>query len=437
MDYKEFISFMDTSGTSHKEAIPNLQNYVHEFPYFQTAQALLAKAFREQEHVRYDKQLKIAAAYCGDRKSLYALIHHKPASVFVESESTSPFVSGSNLIAQSEEENPFTESTTFIEENNQFTETKIEDLSVFETIVNSPKVENEEILYIEEEESMSESEPSFSSADPHDIIRERLKEILKEKVNDDEPLENKIVSDQIVLETPVTLDPIDTIVTETTFNESIIQSIAKESEHRKDDVDLGELEYALEATIIHSLEKLPLLEKTKEPERENEEIDASVSMTFFDWLKKKQGNGFGKVEEVHADDQAVSISKTEVTGRTVPVAVPESDISHEAVINQSEVQHKTPEVEKLIDKFIATEPRIVASKTEFFSPANQAKKSIMDDEDLVSETLAKIYRHQGALLKARSAYQKLILLHPEKKAYFAALIEEIDNQHNNPDKQDL
>ena len=70
MDYKEFMSYLDASGTSHKDAISGLQNYVHEFPYFQSAQALLAKALREQEHVRFDKQLKIAAAYCGDRKSL-------------------------------------------------------------------------------------------------------------------------------------------------------------------------------------------------------------------------------------------------------------------------------------------------------------------------------------------------------------------------------
>ena len=66
MDYKEFISYMDVSGTSQKDAISGLQSYVQEFPYFQTAQALLAKAMREQEHVRFDKQLKIAA----DRKSV-------------------------------------------------------------------------------------------------------------------------------------------------------------------------------------------------------------------------------------------------------------------------------------------------------------------------------------------------------------------------------
>ena len=98
---------------------------------------------------------------------------------------------------------------------------------------------------------------------------------------------------------------------------------------------------------------------------------------------------------------------------------------------------KIAEAETLIDKFIATEPRIVPSKTEFYSPAKQAQKSLIEHEDLVSETLAKIYSLQGAHLKARSAYQKLMLLHPENKAYFAALIEEIDNSYNNPDKQDL
>jgi hypothetical protein len=79
--------------------------------------------------------------------------------------------------------------------------------------------------------------------------------------------------------------------------------------------------------------------------------------------------------------------------------------------------------DSIIDKFIAEDPRIVISKTDFFSPVNIARVSVIDTEDLVTETLAKIYVQQGNLNKAIKIYEKLTLKYPEKKSYFASQIE--------------
>ena len=46
--------------------------------------------------------------------------------------------------------------------------------------------------------------------------------------------------------------------------------------------------------------------------------------------------------------------------------------------------------------------------------------------DLYTETLARIYLEQGYPEQAKSIYSKLILAYPEKNAYFAALIQKID-----------
>jgi len=81
---------------------------------------------------------------------------------------------------------------------------------------------------------------------------------------------------------------------------------------------------------------------------------------------------------------------------------------------------------KIIDKFIKEEPRIITeNQTSFFNPVDFAEQGLMDNEEIVSETLAGIYYDQGNLAKAIKIYKKLSLLNPEKRYYFAARIEKI------------
>jgi len=81
----------------------------------------------------------------------------------------------------------------------------------------------------------------------------------------------------------------------------------------------------------------------------------------------------------------------------------------------------------LIDRFILEEPRILKPKTSFFSPADSATRSNIDDEEIVSETLAQLYAKQGNIAKAIHIYEKLSLLNQEKSRYFAAQIENLSS----------
>lgn len=84
-----------------------------------------------------------------------------------------------------------------------------------------------------------------------------------------------------------------------------------------------------------------------------------------------------------------------------------------------------PSKRDLIDRFIREEPRISKPKAAFFNPSDSAVRSNMDEEEIVSETLARLYAEQGNIQKAIHIYEKLSLINQEKSRYFAAQIEKL------------
>lgn len=74
----------------------------------------------------------------------------------------------------------------------------------------------------------------------------------------------------------------------------------------------------------------------------------------------------------------------------------------------------------LIDTFIENEPSISKPKKEtFFSPAESAKESLLENDSIVTETLARVYLEQGHYDKAIASYEKLSLKFPQKNTFFA------------------
>jgi hypothetical protein len=431
MEYGQFIKILEGENLNRKETVEQLKEIIRQYPYFQTAHVLLAKALHEQNNIDYDRSLKLAAVYAGDRSVLFDYINRKE-------------------IKETADEIP--ESVSQIQADETFKE--IPDVKAAEAPISIPSFikeeepykeyfSEEEILGIEEEEE----ERKEKIYDPQELLRKRLSEILQKKEPTEEIKPEPTASNPIdeipsVELTPITLEETtekiqpEPIVTKTETTPKGIESpkeqiISREAEKAKDDpLSRMEVEYAMEESILESLEKLPPLPQKpkesipeikslpqveKEPTKETTVEDESSPRSFTEWLRAKSSGPYHNYTEVHSTSE---IKKTE----TVELVFPEKDF-----------EETSSTEEELIDKFITTEPKIIPSKTEFYSPINQAKKSLMEHDDVVSETLAKIYRDQGNLAKARWSYERLMLLHPEKSSFFAALLKEIDDLN----KEDL
>jgi hypothetical protein len=88
---------------------------------------------------------------------------------------------------------------------------------------------------------------------------------------------------------------------------------------------------------------------------------------------------------------------------------------------------------QVIDKFVKENPKIKPvskeKKNEEFIPVLKEKER-NQLEDIVSETLARVYLEQQLFSHAKAVYQKLSLIYPEKSSYFAAQLKLIKNKES-------
>jgi hypothetical protein len=172
-------------------------------------------------------------------------------------------------------------------------------------------------------------------------------------------------------------------------HEEVLKEIEKESgdeEIRADDVN--EVEDEVEANDKAAEDRIEEINKGGE-ERAEVEIDYE-NLTFIQWLKLKQGKPIDESEDVYFEEV------------------------------------ESEKDEDLVDKFIREEPSLSKPTKEFYDPVKNAKESLDESSDIVSETLAEVHIQQKNFGKAIETYQKLMLTYPEKKAIFASRIKEIN-----------
>ncbi len=292
----------------------------------------------------------------------------------------------------------------------------------------------EDSTLLELSDSTTSSNESFETA-PEDIlfgfINEKTENVDKEEIIDGTEIINKEEIINHVLEEKENIEPQLDLIEAFPKDETTLTTIDKESEEdvKKSDIQLE---------IINST-KAPIVEK----QETKQAFDKKPS--FTEWLSQfritpPQSSNFeakstGSLNET-LDNQIVTTIDTEESIRK---------ISRQSMVEIFETKSEVPDNlyglanEKSPLHFVEDDEDDEDDEDEVFSeyesnpnkkkknrPMHQlAIKSLVQDDELVSETLADLLAWQGNKVKATEMYRKLILQFPEKSSYFATKIEKI------------
>jgi uncharacterized protein YfkK (UPF0435 family) len=236
-----------------------------------------------------------------------------------------------------------------------------------DTVENKIEVKEPEIIQEEKTEKVTSQPINYV----YTIVKSKEEIVSRSETNSVEPIiinEEKPLTEEIQ-ETRNTVKP-------ETLNEIILNPI---------------VEAYIETEILKINEKEP-------------EIQIEEPQSFTQWLKQ--------LPNIHKQ-----VSKQEITE------------SKKEVVSKARNPKIKTEKQEFLDKLLVEDLRISKPQADknFYAATQKTRSSVLEDENLVTETLAKIYVLQGNNPKAIRSYEILSLKFPEKSAYFASLIKDLKN----------
>ena len=164
-----------------------------------------------------------------------------------------------------------------------------------------------------------------------------------------------------------------------------------------------------ETSSVETVQKKPDIETEETPK---EIVSAEETLGIGQPLKFKS-------DETYSFQEWLQLSQFEPIDRTKPF----SSDSKVTTDTGNESTSKKLEKRDLIDKFIASSPKIKPSLYDSYTDI--AMDSAQENESLMTETLAHVYVEQKKYEKAITAFTILSLKYPEKSSFFAHQIEAI------------
>ena len=191
-------------------------------------------------------------------------------------------------------------------------------------------------------------------------------------------------------------------ITSDSFNQN---TVSKKLQDYVNDIDLIDVE----EISVYTSEMSPFDEKVLNPDLFEEKTIENTTAIAEDNLAIGTPLEFN-TNETHSFQEWLKLSVTSTIERTE---------------TKEEEKPKTLRNVDLIDKFITSKPKIAPVK-KTVSLKNLAQENSFSSNELMTETLAKVYLEQKNYKKAIQAYRILSLKYPEKNSFFADRIAELE-----------
>ncbi|MGB0293454.1 MAG: hypothetical protein ACPGAO_01405 [Flavobacteriaceae bacterium] len=446
MNKEQFLSVLQNKKAPRNEAeINGLKELIKAYPYMQNAWALYLKSLDIDKDEAFDATLKKTAIRTNDRSLLFDYINAKEE---VKEEESPDLVKASNsnsenrlddalelsseqgkkeeqssenfvnellqnesvhdLSSSEEKEEPEEKETTPIEipgQNISFGEEKntfntreekleiVENESVLEEILPAQEVTEipselsiEDSLQNSEEQVKDSVEEDIETTDESHLIEDENQfndELNNDDEYDDEDINSKIRRLEVIIgemsfdEKEVSSEQVNN---ETSPSEIEAENAEEQHEESKD----VEAKTEIEGTVSEGSEAQQRENNTEQAQEEQ--------LNYFEWIKQSSKNSVDASNELETEEQERKYA--------------------------------------LLDAFLERNPKIV--------PSDEIKEididaaSSIEDNNLITETMAQLYMGQKQFKKAIEAYKTLILKYPEKSSFFAIQIQEaqrlIDHQ---------
>ncbi len=170
-------------------------------------------------------------------------------------------------------------------------------------------------------------------------------------------------------------------------------------------------------TLEKAVQKKQIKKKSK-PKAKRKGVESTAKTdevySFSEWLTLLHK---GKV----SIDAKPETQKKQLVKKTNPIKTAKKKDKKDKI--QFKIAHPRQSELKLIESFVRRSKKTRTKKT--VPIEDIAQQSIIEDGNLISETLAQIYVQQDNYDKAIRIYEKLSLLYPKKKTYFARQIKKL------------
>jgi hypothetical protein len=426
------------TGTDVRE----LEQLAQAFPYCQTAHVLLAKAAHDQGSMLASQRLRRAATYATDRTRLRQLIELAPTPLAepIEPELELATVAEATLAAA---ELPAAADTSvplaaapLLAEQAEQSAPPVTLLEVEHTVLPLPEalLPAPEDLIAPEEEVIAEQEIEVIAEPEEEVIAE------PEVVAQEEVIADSEIATEP--EIPVEAD------TEVVAQEAVITEEAEVEEELP--AQAPPIRPPAEAELAHTEFGLAEEEPAEITAYSLPEVELPLGITI-DVLSSPLPAFRGDPDVGYAPTEGSRLGfclqgmATEYSLTTGPAALLPSMIlppvseffAPDALVLAHLATHQVlapvPDASDLIDSFLRRSPQ-GAARRRSFSAHHQAPDDEQPDlsgpstrvvPDLASENLAQILVRQGKLERAIAIYERLMVKHPEKMAYFAAQIDSL------------